>query len=78
MRGRIAQFPEEALNWIGGKTRLIEVDCNQRGSNTPREMNSEEPFDNAHKINFATFGQKTTEKLFDSRVVGEIDEIVNT
>jgi hypothetical protein len=68
---------EEALNQIGGKTRLIEVNCDQRGSNTPREMNSEEPFDNAHKVDFATFGQKTTEELFDRRVFGEIDEIVN-
>jgi hypothetical protein len=43
----------------------------------PREMNSEEPFNNAYKVDFATFGQKTTEKLFDSRIFGEIDEIIN-
>ncbi len=53
------------------------MDCNQRGSNTPRERNFEEPFNNAHKVDFATFSQKPTEKLFDSRVFGEIDEIVN-
>jgi hypothetical protein len=40
-------------------------------------MNSKEPFNNAHKVEFATSGQKMTEKLFDSRVFGEIDEIVN-
>jgi hypothetical protein len=71
------QFTKEALDRIGGKTRLLEVNCNQRGSNTPREMNSKEPFGNAHKVNFATFSQKTTEKLFNCRVFGEIDEIVN-
>jgi hypothetical protein len=43
----------------------------------PSEMNSGEPFNNAHKVDFARFGQKMTEKLFDSRVFGEIDEIVN-
>jgi hypothetical protein len=40
-------------------------------------MNSEEPFENAHKVEFATFDQKMTEELFDRRVFGEIDEIVN-
>jgi hypothetical protein len=40
-------------------------------------MNSDEPFGNAHKVDFATFGQKRTEELFDRRVFREIDEIVN-
>jgi hypothetical protein len=40
-------------------------------------MNTEEPFNNTHKVQLAMLGKKTTEESFNCRVFGEIDKVVD-
>jgi hypothetical protein len=73
----IAGVLEEALDKIGGKARLIEMDRNGHRSNPPQKMNAKKPFDDSHEINFAALGQQTTEQSFNGGIFGEIYEVVN-
>ncbi len=68
---------EEALDEIGGKARLIEMNRNGRRSNPPQKMNAKKPFVDAHEINFAALGQQTTEQSFNGGIFREIYEAVN-
>ena len=76
-RGRIAGVLKEAFNKIGSKTRLIEMDRNRGRRDSPREMNSKEPLNNTHEIDFASLSQQTAEQSFDGRIFGKVHEVVN-
>jgi hypothetical protein len=76
-RGRIAGVSKEAFNKIGSKTRLIEMDPNGGRHDSPREMNSKEPLNNTHEIDFASLSQQTAEQSFDGRIFGKVHEVVN-
>ncbi len=73
----IAGVLEEALDKIGGKARLIEMDPNGGRSDLPREMNAKKPFDDAHEINFASLGQQVAEQSFNRGIFREVYEVVN-
>ncbi len=73
----IAGVLEEALDEIGGKARLIEMDRNGGRSDPPREMNAKKPFDDSHEINLAALGQQTTQQSFNRGIFGEVYEVVN-
>jgi hypothetical protein len=76
-RGRIAGVLKEGFNKIGSKTRLIEMDRNRVRRDSPREMNSKEPLNNTHEIDFASLSQQMAEQSFDGRIFGKVHEVVN-
>ncbi len=40
-------------------------------------MDSEEPFDNPHEIDFATLAKKATKQFLNSGIFGDVDEVIN-
>jgi hypothetical protein len=67
----------ETVNKVRSKARLIEVDCYQQRSNTPREVDAQEPVDNTHEVNLALLIEKPTKEIFNCWILGEINKVVN-
>jgi hypothetical protein len=40
-------------------------------------MNSKEPLNNTHEIDFASLSQQMAEQSFDGRIFGKVHEVVN-
>jgi hypothetical protein len=40
-------------------------------------MNTEEPFNNTHKVHLAMFHKKMTEESFNLRIFGEVNKVVD-
>ena len=48
-----------------------------RRSETSREMDTQEPFNQTHKVNLNLCLQKAFEERFHPRVFGEVDKVIN-
>jgi hypothetical protein len=68
---------KETFDQIGSKTGLIEMNRNGGGCDTPCEVNTQEPFNHSHEIDFASFTQKTTEESLNSRVFREVNKVID-
>ncbi len=49
----------------------------EEGVTRHKKMNTQEPFNNTHKVYLAMFHKKTTEESFNLRIFGEVDKVVN-
>jgi hypothetical protein len=56
---------------------LIEMNGERIGSNPPREMDTQKPFNDTHDINFTVFTEKMTEESLNVCVFRVINEVVN-
>ena len=68
---------KKPVNKIRSKPRLIEVDCYQQRSNTPRDVDAQEPVENTHEVNFAPLSKELTKEIFNCRIFWEINKVVN-
>jgi len=76
-RSDVAGVLKEAFDKIGSKTRLVEMNRDQRRSDAPCEVNPKEPFNNIHKIHLTVLGQETTEERFDGRIFRKINKVID-
>ena len=68
---------KKLVNKIRSKARLIEVDCYWQRSNTPRDVDAQEPVGNTHEVNFAPLSKELTKEIFDCRILWEINKVVD-
>ena len=47
------------------------------GSNPPREMDTQKPFNDTHEIDLTAFTEETTEESLNVQVFRKINEVVN-
>jgi hypothetical protein len=66
----------EIFDEVSSISSLIEMNRDRQRTESPRKVNTEEPGDYAHKIDFAALSEKSTEKSFHLRIFQKVDKII--
>ena len=73
----VAVLQTKTFDQVAGEARLVEMDVNVVGGNTPQEVDAEEPLHRTHEIDRDLCSKKALELRLDLVRGGEVDEIID-